>query len=361
MTAVRLILVGLGARSQFWLRVIANEPDVTLVAMADPDQTARDRAQLDWPSVPVFLSLAEAVQSVGADAVLLSTPPSGRQGDIEGACGAGLAILAEKPLADSVAEAARFVERCEVAGIPLMVGLNFRYLPVTIALRGLFSGPLGRPSFARFTYERWRDGYLPHINKYPLTMAQPMLWEQSIHHFDLMRYVYDSEPVEIFAKTFNPPWSMYADDANVSALITFANGVVVNYQGTWAANWGQPQFAWRSECANGIALQRDQFGALGYALRGDPSVTDVPLPAYQQWIDDAALLLRRFVLALKGEIALECTGRDHLKSLQMVQASIISSQRGEAIDPAGLELSSQKGGRPDVLVPPATQRTSKWQ
>ncbi|GGA55203.1 Gfo/Idh/MocA family protein [Pelagibacterium lentulum] len=361
MTALRLIIVGLGARSKFWLRVIADQPGVTLLAMADPDRAARDRAQSEWPGVPVFRSLAEAVQSVDADAVLLSTPPSGRHDDIETACGAGLAILAEKPLANSVAEAARFVELCEATDTPLMVGLNFRYLPVTIALRELFSGPLGRPSFARFSYERWRDGHLPHINKYPLTMGQPMLWEQSIHHFDLMRYVYDSEPVEIFAKTFNPPWSMYADDANVSALITFDNGVIVNYQGTWAANWTQPQFTWRSECANGIAFQRDQFGALGYALRDDQSVTDVPLPDYRQWIDDAALLLRRFVLALKGEIALECTGRDHLKSLQMVQASIISSQRGEAIDPAGLELSSQKGGRPEVLVPPATQRTSKWQ
>ncbi len=73
-----------------------------------------------------------------------------------------------------------------------------------------------------------------------------MLWEQSIHHFDLIRYVYASEPVEIFAKTFNPSWSMYEDDANGSALITLANGVIVTYQGTWRSNRAELGFEWRN-------------------------------------------------------------------------------------------------------------------
>ncbi|NIP79043.1 MAG: gfo/Idh/MocA family oxidoreductase, partial [Gemmatimonadetes bacterium] len=42
------------------------------------------------------------------------------------------------------------------------VGLNFRYLAVTRALKALFAPDrLGPPEFGRFTYERWRDGRLP--------------------------------------------------------------------------------------------------------------------------------------------------------------------------------------------------------
>jgi len=169
-----------------------------------------------------------------------------------------------------------------------------------------------------------------------------MLWEQSIHHFDLMRYVYQSEPVSVFGKTFNPSWSMYRDDANVSALITFANGVEVNYQGLWQSNWQEPGFQWRSDCARGVVVQNDQFGALNYALHGDAALTPVALPPYEQWINDAVALLAAFVAALRGTAPLLCSGRDHLNSLRMVQACILSSQQGQAINPADLEQHARR-------------------
>ena len=56
-----------------------------------------------------------------------------------------------------------------------MVGLNFRYLPVTKKLADFFiSKKIGKPCYAKFIYARWRDGRLKHLNKYPLTMKHPM-------------------------------------------------------------------------------------------------------------------------------------------------------------------------------------------
>ena len=43
--------------------------------------------------------------------MILVTPPRGRADQIAAACAAGLAILAEKPLADSLAEAEAIVAR----------------------------------------------------------------------------------------------------------------------------------------------------------------------------------------------------------------------------------------------------------
>lgn len=327
---IRLILVGLGARAQYWMRVIGDNPDCEIVGLVDPSQEARDRAQAQWPKAKASAGL-DLVGRVEADAILLATPPGGREAQIEAACRAGLPILAEKPLADDVDLAARYVAMAEEAGIPLMVGLNFRFLPVTLKTRELFDTEVGQPEFARFTYERWRDGWQPRFNKYPLTMAQPMLWEQSIHHFDLLRYVYRSDPVRIFARTFNPTWSMYADDANVSAIINLANGMEINYQGLWQSGWKQPGFTWRHDCRNGVVVQNDQFGDLFYARHGDDALTAVPLPPYEQWYHDAVALLAAFVAALNGEAELVCSGRDHLVSLRMVEACILSSRSGEAV------------------------------
>jgi predicted dehydrogenase len=330
MTApLRVILVGLGARARIWAKVVGAHRGCRLVGVVDTRADAVAAALERTPDVVGGQSLAEVRALTDADVVILATPPSGREDQIAAACGAGLAILAEKPLADSVAAAEALVSMADRADVPLSVGLNFRYLGVTRALKRLFADDLvGAPEFAHFTYERWRDGHLPHLNKYPLTMDHPMLWEQSIHHFDLMRFVYDAEPEAIAARTFNPSWSMYRGDANVSALIRFTNGIHVTYQGTWAGNWHPMRFDWRTDCRHGVAVQGEMFGNLGYARRDDPDLTPVALPVEEPWVDDATALWADFVSHLTTGTPLPCSGDDHLRSLRMVEACIRSSSSG---------------------------------
>lgn len=326
MTPLRFILVGLGARSRIWRRVLEEHSDCRLVGLVETDPNRLAEAVAETPGAVGGASLEEVAEGTDADVALLCTPPGGRHAQVAAACAAGLAILAEKPLADSVAAAESHVTAAAEAGVALAVGLNFRYLKVTRALKDLFSPErLGQPEFGRFTYERWRDGKLPKLNKYPLTMTQPMLWEQAIHHFDLMRFVYGVEPVCISARTFNPSWSMYEGDANVGALITFAGGTEVTYQGTWAGNWQHMGFEWRTECQRGIAVQEEMFGSLSYAFRDDPELTPVPLAPEEPWVDDARALLQDFVSHLRDEAPLPCPGTDHLNSLRMVEACIRSS------------------------------------
>ncbi len=334
MSDVRVILVGLGARARFWRRVMTARPDCRIVGVVDTRPEVVAAVLAETPGAVGGASLADVTAHVAADAVILSTPPGGRDDQIAAACAAGLAILAEKPLADSVEAAEAHVAAAARAGVSLAVGLNFRYLAVTRALKALLAPEqMGRPEFAHFTYERWRDGRLPHLNRYPLTMDQPMLWEQSIHHFDLMRFVYEAEPTAISARTFNPSWSMYRGDANVSALITFTGGLEVTYQGTWAGNWQPMTFHWRTETPRGVVIQAEMFGALGYARRDDAALTPVALPATEPWLDDAAALLDDFVAHVRDGAPLPCPGTDHVRSLRMVAACIESSMTGRTVDP----------------------------
>ncbi len=327
---LRLIVVGLGARARTWLRVAAADPDVEVVACCDPDPAARARAAEQVPGATIASALADVIGD-GAGAALLCTPPAGREALVEACCAAGLAILAEKPLADDVASAARCVAMAEGAGVPLIVGLNFRYLAVTRAKRDLIAGgALGAPAVGRFTYERWRDGRLPQLNDYPLRMAQPMLWEQSIHHFDLMRFVYRAEPVRVSAVTSNPPWSLYAGDANVAALIEFERGLHVTYHGTWQGGLDRLDFDWRTDCEGGAVAQRSMFGDLEAGRREDAAMAPVALPPEAPWTSDAAALLAAFVATCRGA-APECTGADHLRSLAMLAACIESARRREAV------------------------------
>jgi predicted dehydrogenase len=334
MKPLQTVLVGLGTRGRYWAEVINRSADFELCAYVDPKLEALETAKQRFGTKPSFSTLEEALANLPeVNALILATPPEGRETHIRAACERSLALLVEKPLALSLQEATHFVEIAKAANVPLMVGLNFRYLGVTKAtLELLHKGVVGVPEFARFTYERWRDGTRAGINKYPLFMSQPMLWEQSIHHFDLMRFVYKSEPISVYCKTWNPSWSMYEDDTNVSAILTFANGVIVNYQGTWQSGWQEPNFCWRTDCTQGAILQHDQFGELHYAKRHDTVLTNVTLPPHETWITDTEGVLAAFANTLLRNQPLEASGHDHLKSLAMVEACIRSSQEARAVE-----------------------------
>jgi predicted dehydrogenase len=331
---LRIVLAGLGARGHYWAEVISRSAECTLTGYVDSNPAALETARQRFGTKPSFTILEEALTALpDTDAIILATPPEGRERQIRAACERSLPLLIEKPLALSLEEATRFVEIAKAANVPMMIGLNFRYLAVTKATLELLSkGEVGEAAFGHFTYERWRDGTRAGLNKYPLTMNHPMLWEQSIHHFDLMRFVYKSEPISVYCKTWNPSWSMYQDDTNVSAIFTFANEVVVNYQGTWQSGWQEPNFVWRTDCSKGVILQQDQFGELHYAKRHDATLTNVALPPHETWITDTEGVLAAFVNTLLRHQPLEASGHDHLKSLAMIEACIRSSQEARAVD-----------------------------
>lgn len=331
---LRVLLAGLGVRGGYWAQVINRSERSEIVAYADPNPQALEGAISMYGDHPRYASTEDALADrADIDALVLANPPVGREVQVLAALDRGIPMLIEKPLALNLPEAAHLVTIAESAGVPLMVGLNFRYLGVTLALQDLLTAEtVGKPAFARFTYERWRDGTRPDLNKYPLKMDHPMLWEQSIHHFDLLRYVYQTEPQSVRCHTWNPAWSMYDHDTNVSAIFTFKNGMTVNYQGTWQGNWNQPHFEWRTECSEGVISQRDQFGDLYYAQRADSALIPVALPEHERWISDTTGLWAAFLRHVVDGDPLECSGRDHLHSLAMLDACIQSSRTLQAIN-----------------------------
>jgi predicted dehydrogenase len=177
-------------------------------------------------------------------------------------------------------------------------------------------------------------------------MRQPMLLEQSVHHLDLMRYVYNDDVTAVSAHTWRPSWSTYDDDCCVSALLHFRSGLQANYMGTWTSGSNHFTFQWRTDCTGGVVVQNAQFEDLrtasltpGLAMEGVLFKTgdDVeplqpyPLPPCQAFIDDTRGLLNEFVEALEGRAALLTTGVDHLKTLGLTIACIESSQTGQRV------------------------------
>jgi predicted dehydrogenase len=336
MNPLRTVLVGLGARGRVWARLLHEEPRVDVVGYVDASEArlAGMREKYAGAADAWFTALDAALDACRPDLVVLATPPMGRLQDVLTVFAHGGHVLAEKPLALDLGEAVRMVAAAERAARTLTVGVNFRYQHSIAKARDIFRrGEIGAPEFARYVYWRNRDGYRAGLNRYPLTMSQPMLYEQTIHHLDAMRFVYDAELERVTCRCHNPTWSMYGDDATVSAIFDFAGGIFVTYIGTWSAQTKMTEFVWRTDCASGALVQREMFSDLHIARGRDAERTaPVELPAQEPLVDDARLLLADVAAQLQaGAVLPHPSGRDHLRTLGAIAACEESHRTGHTV------------------------------
>ena len=339
---LRTLIVGVGTRGRHWVRLVHEEPGTIPVGYVDPKPVGLDWVQerYDEPPDRCFAGMTEALQVTKPDLVVLATPPMGHLEEAREIFEAGCDLLAEKPLTMEFAETLEILRLAEESGQRLMVGLNFRYLPTTIRAKELIRDEIGLPSFARFIYWRHRDGRRPGINKYPLSMHQPMLYEQSIHHLDLFRYTYDAEVERVWCRCHNPPWSMYRDDATVSTLLEMKTPasdrtILVDYFGTWMARSQVNEFHWRTDCDLGALLQREQFSDLHVMYPGDHEPRRQDIPDIEHFVDDTRGLLADVCRQIQDGVQRpHPSGVDHMKTMALTVACEESHVTGESVEMA---------------------------
>jgi predicted dehydrogenase len=333
---IRTLLVGVGTRGKHWARLMHEEPLCQTVGYMDISEANLTEIQARFPAPPgaLFTDLDQALSSVDADLVILATPPMGHLEQALRIFASGRHLLAEKPLTLDLGEAIQILRAADEAGLTLTVGLNFRYLAATLAAKRIFTErELGAPSFGQYLYWLNRDGRRPGINKYPLTMHQPMLYEQSVHHLDLFRFTYDAEVERVSAVTHNPPSSMYANEASVFALLEMTGGLVVNYFGTWSGQTQLRRVEWRTDCAGGSVIQREMFGDLVVVPKDLDQPRAIDLPEQEHYVGDTRLMLHHILEQLiAGEREPVPSGRDHLKTLALTVACEESSREHTVVD-----------------------------
>ena len=343
---LRLILVGCGLRGRTWARVVKASSDCEIAAYVDTDPEALVRVKKEYSDegVPGFTDYAEAAENVDVDAAIIVTPPQLHYRQAVTLLKKGLHLIVEKPLTEDFETSLEIVELAEAKGLNLTIGMQFRYMPITLAYRDLFeNGNLGRPSFSQFSYIRTRNpmnykGWV--LNQYCNDMTHTFLLEQAIHHLDLIRFVYSTEVDWVQAFEWNPvDWEFnpYRQDPNVSMLMGLKNGMHVNYIGTWiSGNTGMNEgidFRWRTDFEKGIIVQNTLFGEDGIykANRDDTELTHVDTGPIEPFYTDTVGLLNEFISCLKAERPPETSGKDHLKTLSVVLASIESAVTGKKI------------------------------
>ena len=336
---VRTVLVGLGARGKKWARVLQDEEQCDVVGFVDLSEENLEWVRTTYETGPekCYQNMEQALDETKPTLVVLATPPMDRFRQVMSVFEHGSHLLSEKPLSLDFDEGVRMVKAAEDAKLAFAVGLNLRYQHCVLKARDILrSRVIGGPRFGGYTYWRNRDGYSPDLNRFPLSMRQPLLYEQTIHHIDEIRFVYDAEVERVHSKCWNPPWSMYRDDSTVMATFEMEGELPVNYFGTWSGHTKIDQFLWRTDCDDGALFQYEFFEDLRI-VRGSEGDTmeQVPLPKQELLVDDTRAMVSQYLTSLSdGDLAPEPNAKEHLKTFGIIAACEESNKTGQTVEMA---------------------------
>jgi predicted dehydrogenase len=154
---LRVGVVGLGIGQLHLLSWLGVE-GASVAMIADVDEARREKAAKDW-NVPAVDSL-DALLDAGVDIVDLCTPPSVHERQIEHCLAAGVHVICEKPLVDSVAACDRLHDLGERAlaasGARLMPILQYRFGDGALRARALVEAGLTGRLFTASASTWWR-------------------------------------------------------------------------------------------------------------------------------------------------------------------------------------------------------------
>ncbi|MBV9228305.1 MAG: Gfo/Idh/MocA family oxidoreductase [Chloroflexi bacterium] len=332
--AIRLVQAGMGGWGQNWAtHVIQRSEEVALVACVDLDAEMLVQAQRlpGMQASRCFQTLKSALAAVEADAVLITASLPAHIPLALEALEAGKHVLLEKPFAPTLAEAQRVVELAASRKRVLMISQNYRFFPAVGTVTALLrEGRLGPVGTVTIDFRRYNNSPEAKGHRY-YQLWQPLLVDMGVHHFDLMRVVLGQEASRISCQAWNPPWSQFVDPAAAAATITFDGGAVVNYRGSWISPAPRTSWSgeWHIECAKGeiVWTSRDDTAPDRVSVRRlGQRMRSVQLP--EMPLTDRRGSLKAFVQAVCTGQEPECSGRDNLRTLELMLAAVESATAG---------------------------------
>jgi predicted dehydrogenase len=337
--AMRIIQAGLGGWGRNWYtQVVSPEKRVQVVAFVEKVPKVKAEAAVALGVSPdlFYGSINEALSATEAEAVLITANLPGHGPLARAALDAGLHVLVEKPFVPTVREAGKLAETAERKGLVLMVSQNYRYYPAVRAVRKIIgSGSLGQVGAVSIDFRRYANHGEPTRKHYHID--HPLLLDMAVHQMDLLRYVLGCEARQVVCWPSNPVFSKFRDPPTASALISFENGVLATYRGSWIAHETSTPWAgnWTVECEKGAIRWASRAGFTGdgdsvtIEHEGKGGTKTVSLPSVRHV--GRAGCLDTFIKAVAGRVTPETLAYDNINTLKLVYGTIAACTTGRVV------------------------------
>ena len=323
--------VGVGGRGRHWLDFVKTRDDAVSSVCVDVDEDALAEVREQF-GCETFTSLEEALAASTVDGAIIASPSFLHGEQSAKVLGAGIPVMVEKPLAGNLSDAVDVVEAARIAGKVLMVAENYRFFPAERTLRSFIAE--GKPGkiIAATCVDR-RDQPTDSQGPWVQSMEQPFLTEIAVHHFDSFRYLFGCQPDSIWARTYNPEGSDYAENASAETLLEMQDGLNIQYSGSFLGS--RYEYDLHIEAEHGeLRTDRVRVWWRPWNESSFRQVDAVPMPEGESArYPDAGMvsMLAQFAEAILHGKQPETSGADNLWTLAMFEAAVRSAKTGECV------------------------------
>jgi predicted dehydrogenase len=295
-------------------------PEARLVAIADVSEQRVRQTAAELEIEHTYASLEQMVERKDIGAVVIATPDKLHAAAIRVAA-AGKDILCEKPLATTLEDAQAALREVSRAKVRLQVGFMRRYDPAyAAAAKRIEDGEIGTPVIFKSV---GRDKDQPPIASYLSNVNGMIFYTNTIHDFDLARWLMQDEVIEVHAYTtsaIRPEVAKYGDVVASVVNLKYVRGAIGNVESYAQAVYG---YDVRTEIIG------SQGSILVGSLQKTPAVfltrsggTEILADHFLSRFADAYLMeVRDFVHRAVTDQPPRVTGEDGLRALEIAAAA----------------------------------------
>lgn len=202
----KIVVIGTGTIGQEHIRVAATLGRATVHGVFDASVQSLDAAEAGFKSYSGenfirYSDLEAACMDPAADALFICTPNFTHFDVLQVALKSGKPIFLEKPMATSLADAARIIEQARRYSSFIQIGLQYRYKAQYVEA---FHEALSRKSLGAIktiSMSEYRPPFLDKVgqwNKFN-EYSGGTLVEKCCHYFDLINLLAESTPKRVYA------------------------------------------------------------------------------------------------------------------------------------------------------------------
>ncbi|WP_440946660.1 UDP-N-acetylglucosamine 3-dehydrogenase [Methanosarcina sp. T3] len=221
---IRVGVVGTGYMGENHVRIYSKMEDVKLIGISDPNTSRVKELAARYGTLP-FANHKKMFEKTKLDAISIAAPTTLHCPIVLDALGAGVDVLVEKPIADSVENASAMIESAEEMDRHLMVGHIERFNPAVLKLKEIVdSGALGKV----VSVSTRRVGpYNPRIRDVGVIL------DIGVHDIDIISCIYGMKINQVYAVAGSDIHS-FEDHATIHLRLNHA------YSGLVETNWLTP-------------------------------------------------------------------------------------------------------------------------
>jgi len=312
MSKIGVAVIGTGQWGKNHARVYKELPSVELIAVCDVN-AERAKAMAQQYGVKAYTDSTEMFKDKSIQAVNVCTWSTILFQEAMKALNAGKHVLVEKPMSTTPEQARELVKTAEENGLHLTVGFLMRFIPgLQLIRQSVMDRKIGE--LVCVTAKR--------VSQWPERIGDVgVVKDTAIHDIDVMRFLFQQDPVSVYAKMGSKRIQKFEDYAQI--MLTYENGATAFIE----ANWLTP-YKTRSLIATGTdAIMRLDYITQELWIEEKTQTVQPRLP-FQEPLKAE---LQHFIDCINKTAKPIVTGEDGVKALEIAKAAIESSAKNTVV------------------------------